>query len=679
MFPHILQFVRNRFEAARARQRRKKSPQARLEFETLEERVTPSVTPSAILDFDGEELTAEEMVQGGWDNYDLQPTTTVASFKDLFNSANPGLDMNDDAVVDVADADLAIDKIIDTVKTQFAPYDLNIFPGDQDDYQGALTDDVAGDVIVIITASAAWRRQSYSTGLAPDVDRGNVQDDIVGVFGANLSSSYSSGDVLVNRVATLISHEMGHAFGLAHAVNSNYHPPVVADYDPEHPDAIGHSIMTYVAPDYGHYFNFQDLSYHTDQYYYAYDSTGFPVLSSLEQNAHQILTGVLGPAPNSWLAVLRPGELTITGDDAANNINVAPGAGDQWIVTIDGVGTVLDTRTPGLESLNPFAVPLTQIHIFGGSGDDVIRIDGALNASITADGGAGSDSLIFDDHAQNTGQSYALAGQTLNRGPQTIACAALESLVIDAGNGDDLFNITVVAAELPVTLNAGDGADRFVFGNTARLTGSIDGAGGRDTLDYSATTTGVSVNLTSGAVSYVSSVARNIENASGGRGNDTLTGSAADNVLYGNDGNDLLNGQDGNDILLGGRGNDTLNGGSGRDFLIGGLGADSLNGGAGDDLLVGATTAFDLNERALLAILAEWRTPQTYTERINHLRYGGGLNVADGTSIRLSSTTVIDDVAVDALNGGTEQDWFWATLAGADKDRTDRARAEAMN
>src|SRR5262245_10025701 len=194
MFPRLLQLVRNWRKPAPSRRRRGQS-RVRLDLEALEGRFTPSATRSAILDFDGEDLTAAEMIQGGWDGYDLQPTTTVASFKDLFSLANPGLDMNGDAAVDVADADLAIERIVATVREQFAPYDVNIFQGDQDDYQGALTDDVTGDVIVIVTASEAWHRWTYSTGLAPDVDIGNAQDDIVGVFGANLSSSFGSGDL----------------------------------------------------------------------------------------------------------------------------------------------------------------------------------------------------------------------------------------------------------------------------------------------------------------------------------------------------------------------------------------------------------------------------------------------------------------------------------------------------
>jgi Ca2+-binding RTX toxin-like protein len=78
-------------------------------------------------------------------------------------------------------------------------------------------------------------------------------------------------------------------------------------------------------------------------------------------------------------------------------------------------------------------------------------------------------------------------------------------------------------------------------------------------------------------------------------GNDTVIGSASNDIIsggYGNDslsgnaGNDFLNGEDGNDTLLGGTGNDSLYGGAGNDSLNGQTGIDYLVGGAGNDTYV---------------------------------------------------------------------------------------------
>ena len=110
-----------------------------------------------------------------------------------------------------------------------------------------------------------------------------------------------------------------------------------------------------------------------------------------------------------------------------------------------------------------------------------------------------------------------------------------------------------------------------------------------------------------------------IENVTGSRGNDLITGDIGagnvPNVIKGGGGNDTLNGGSGNDKLHGGAGNDTLGarpvidgdeaagivaedaltdagddmmyGDAGNDKLYGGDGADTLVGGAGDDDLDG--------------------------------------------------------------------------------------------
>ena len=74
-----------------------------------------------------------------------------------------------------------------------------------------------------------------------------------------------------------------------------------------------------------------------------------------------------------------------------------------------------------------------------------------------------------------------------------------------------------------------------------------------------------------------------IENATGGSGDDAITGNVAANMLKGMVGQDTLTGLDGADTLLGGAGNDMLLGGAGNDTLYGGAGSDTLNGGEGVD------------------------------------------------------------------------------------------------
>jgi serralysin len=67
-----------------------------------------------------------------------------------------------------------------------------------------------------------------------------------------------------------------------------------------------------------------------------------------------------------------------------------------------------------------------------------------------------------------------------------------------------------------------------------------------------------------------------IENATGGSGDDEMTGNDAGNVLDGGAGKDTLDGQDGADDLRGGSRNDDLTGGLGQDAMRGGSGRDDF-------------------------------------------------------------------------------------------------------
>ncbi|WP_194164628.1 M10 family metallopeptidase [Microvirga thermotolerans] len=126
-----------------------------------------------------------------------------------------------------------------------------------------------------------------------------------------------------------------------------------------------------------------------------------------------------------------------------------------------------------------------------------------------------------------------------------------------------------------------------------RIFETIWDGGGTDTYDLSNYATNLSVDLRPGAWSTLSGaqlaqlgsghLARGnianallyegdprslIENATGGRGNDTITGNAAANVLKGGAGGDRLAGLGGNDALYGGGGNDVLTGGAGADVFV---------------------------------------------------------------------------------------------------------------
>ncbi len=83
-----------------------------------------------------------------------------------------------------------------------------------------------------------------------------------------------------------------------------------------------------------------------------------------------------------------------------------------------------------------------------------------------------------------------------------------------------------------------------------------------------------------------------------GEGNDYVEGNAGRDKIYGNNGNDSLLGGDGDDIIAGGAGNDNIEaqagddlvtGDAGDDVILGGSGHDTLHGGAGRDLINAGT------------------------------------------------------------------------------------------
>ena len=249
---------------------------------------------------------------------------------------------------------------------------------------------------------------------------------------------------------------------------------------------------------------------------------------------------------------------------------------------------------------------LAGITLNAGANDDVIDVTSSEEGSITTlNGGGGSDTLTGSNAVNYFFVTGADAGQ------------------LSAVGGPVLFS------SFENLLGQG-GYDIFAFAAGPGISGRIDGGGGaRDTLDYSARTTGVTVNLQNGSATNVGGGISGIENVIGGGGNDLVVGDAADNLLQGN---------------------------GGRDILIGALGADELDGGDGEDLLLGGATLYDLDMDAWGSVANEWaRVDRSYDERIAQLQSGVGANNA----IRLDATTVFDDGSANRLAGDLGLDWFF--------------------
>lgn len=392
---------------------RRKSARSRLQFEVLETRWVPAsigVTKLSVLDFDGEDqITSAQFAQGGWMGTNTLPTQAVSSFRAMFNSASPQvdlngdgninsgdraliierLDMNGNGVVNSADADIAIDRILAKVRQDYSPYRIFIGAGDQDAFQGPainiFTDSRVGDAMVIINGGNGFVPGAENVfGVSPTIDTGNVQDDMSFVFGGNILRASSNPNDFVNRIARTVSHEMGHGFGLEHISSTNIS------------DAQSHNLMSVPvdvngdgdvndpgeeARDFSRDFGFEDITFNT---------------ADGPQNTHQILSreDVLGRSLGTWMAVLRPGELTVSGGSSADSILVSRLSATRFQVTTNGSITNVNLLASGVTSFNMFDAPISRVNMLGQGGNDLLRISANMTAPSFMDGGIGNDTMF---------------------------------------------------------------------------------------------------------------------------------------------------------------------------------------------------------------------------------------------------------------------------------------------
>jgi hypothetical protein len=332
--------------------------------------------------------------------------------------------------------------------------------------------------------------------------------------------------------------------------------------------------------------------------------------------------------------------LLVQGTPNADSVFVTStdvGAFGQSAVTYSRVQSLLVATVDGNDTVTVFSTGAASTTIGTGRGNDTISLSGGLN-NVIVNGGSDSDTLQAGAFGTHIWQ-------------------------ITGGNAGTLdSNVSFSNVE---NLTGSTGPDLFAFSDGGSVAGVINGnVGSSNLLDYSARTTGVVVDLTTGAATGVAGGVFNVQKVAGSPGDDLIRGNFVDNVLVGGGGNDILVGMDGNDQLIAG--------GDGRSILIGGLGADTLVGGTGEDILIGGWTDHDLDDPTLAGIRDKWvRTDLDYQQRIALLR-------SDGVDVpgQLNATTVHDDLAVDQLTGNDGPNWFWSF--GADVI-TDLKAGERVN
>ena len=291
-----------------------------------------------------------------------------------------------------------------------------------------------------------------------------------------------------------------------------------------------------------------------------------------------------------------------------------------------------------------------------------LRQDTVLN-SAPIDGTEGNDVLtgsVGNDIIDGLGGNDFLFGDALAdvlNGGDDILDGGSGNDIIDGGPGDD----TITGGPGNDTMNGGDGDDTFIAGlpNGAPSTLSItartpalddgkdvyDGGSGADTVDFSAWTRSIEIDLKDGTTRFGFDTIKDVENLVGTDRSDEMSGNAASNELHGGAGNDDIDGEGGDDMVFGEAGLDNLKGGSGNDLLDGGADNDKLDGELGNDQLFGQAGKDDLKGGSG-----------------NDLLDGG----ADGDKLDGGSGNdeLLGQAGKDALKGGSGND----TLDGGEGD-----------
>ena len=312
---------------------------------------------------------------------------------------------------------------------------------------------------------------------------------------------------------------------------------------------------------------------------------------------------------------------TLTGGNGTDTVSFATA----FSTTAAGVtfslaqqGTAQNTGAAGTDTVTGFE------NVIGSQYNDTLTGDAGNN---TIEGGLGNDTLTGGFGNDTASYAGATAGVTVSLGllgqAQNTVAAGTDTLAGIENLLGSAFNDTLTGNTAENILSGGAGDDTLNPGQTAAgQQDLLDGGEGADTASFAGTLVPVTATL-NGSADGIASIAgaqiatlRNIENLTGGSGNDILTGDANANAIEGGLGDDTLDGGAGidtltftgatavtlnlatltaqatgfgNDTIVNfenvrtGSGADTITGDAGDNVFFDGGGADIYNGAAGSD------------------------------------------------------------------------------------------------
>ena len=315
----------------------------------------------------------------------------------------------------------------------------------------------------------------------------------------------------------------------------------------------------------------------------------------------------------------------------------------------------------------------------GGTGNDTLYVDTAIDGSLAIDGGTGNDVVRFDAD-RNRWNGAIPASVQANR------------LDLETGNGTTPLGGTLTAARIEHIVG-GEYRDHFLGNDAANeLRGGnnndyLEGRGGADRLDggngydsaqYLSASSGVTVDL-SRATQAATYIVNGASVSNGDAAGDILVsieelkGSSYADVLKGR----TVSGASSNESFLGNSGSDFIEGRTGGDFIDGGTGFDfasyetSSRGVSVSLARVSAVSSAQFGDAAGDSLVnIEGLIGSAYGDILNasdannelrgnagndQLRGYGGNDIIDGGS---GSDKIWGGTGRDALTGGTGSDTF---------------------
>ena len=248
-------------------------------------------------------------------------------------------------------------------------------------------------------------------------------------------------------------------------------------------------------------------------------------------------------------------------------------------------------------------------NITAGAGNDRFVFNDAATLSGAMSGGAGSNTI--NESAYSTSVTTNLSAKTITGVGSTYS--SIQTFIAGTIAGGTLVGLTTSATYNITGINAvtvagltynnfssitgGAGNDIFLFSPGASLGGSINGGLGNNTINESAFTTPIALNLAAGTITGLGSPFANIQTITGGSGASTLVGPAASStyrIMGPNAGNVGTFNFTNFGIITAGAGNDIFK------FTSGGIITGTIDGGGGtntiDETLL--TTPVTLNVAA---------------------------------------------------------------------------------